>query len=265
MKTNLLTIDGKEKSKIDLPKCFSQSIREDIVVKVLESKKIKQPYAPSPVAGKQASASGKLVHRRHVWKSQYGRGMSRIPRKQMSRKGTQFNWVGAFAPSTRGGRRTHPPKVISMINTLKINKKELQIALISAISATADAKKISQKYQTLNDIKIKNLPLVVESNITKLKIKNLLESLKKILGNELFEVAIQKKIIRSGKGKARGRKYKKNAGLLLVLGEKESLKTSIIDVANTRNIGVNDLAKGGLGRLTIYTEEAIKSLGEKFK
>ena len=32
-----------------------------------------------------------------------------------------------------------------------------------------------------------------------------------------------------------------------------------------KNLGVNDLAKGGLGRITIYTEEAIKELGEKLK
>ena len=115
-KANILNIDGKKVKEIELPKCFSQPIREDIVAKVVEIKKQKQPYGPSPVGGKQSSASGKIVHRRHVWKSGYGRGQSRIPRKTMSRRGTQFNWVGAEVPNTRGGRRAHPPKAASMIN-----------------------------------------------------------------------------------------------------------------------------------------------------
>lgn len=259
MKTKILTIDGKEKGTIELPKCFSEKIREDIVAKVFEAKKHKQPYGPSLVAGKQAAASGKLVHRRHVWKSQYGRGMSRIPRKSLSRRGTQFNWVGAEVPNTRGGRRAHPPKPWAMINTKKINKKEFKIALVSAISATANAKKVGDKYERIKDAK--NVPFVVESKIINLKTKELISSVKKILG-DLFEVALSKKKVRSGKGKLRGRKYKQNAGLLIVVGKDEKLKANAFETANAKNLGINDLARGGVGRLVIYTENAIKNLGE---
>ena len=90
------------------------------------------------------------------------------------------------------------------------------------------------------------------------------QSLKKILGEKLFEVAIKKKKIRSGRGKLRGRKYKSNAGLLIVIGKNEKLKTNAFDVASTKTLSVIDLAKGGAGRLTIYTEEAIKDLNERF-
>ena len=259
MKTKILTVDGKEKGIIELPKCFSHLIREDIVTRVLEIKKQKQPYGASPVGGKQASASGKIVHRRHVWKSGYGRGQSRIPRKSLSRKGTQFNWVGAEVPNTRGGRRAHPPKPVSMINVKKINKKEMRVALMSAISATANAKKISDKYERIKQVK--EVPFVVESKIVGLKTKELISGMKKILG-DLFEVALKKKKIRAGKGKLRGRKYKTNAGLLIVVGKDEKLKANAFDVANVKNLSVNDLAKGGVGRLTVYTENAIKDLGE---
>ena len=78
-----------------MPNFFSAKIRDDIVSKILEAKKNKQPYAPSPVAGKQHAARGKVVHRRHVWRSGYGKGISRVPRKIMSRRGEQFNWVAA--------------------------------------------------------------------------------------------------------------------------------------------------------------------------
>jgi large subunit ribosomal protein L4e len=263
MKTKLLDINGKEKGKIDLPKCFSAKVREDIVAKVIEIKKVKQPYAPSPVAGKQHSASGILIHQRKVWKSQYGKGISRIPRKIMTRKGSQFNWVGAEVSNTRGGRRPHPPKVMSMVNRLKVNKKELKIALESALSATIDAKFIVKRYATLKDKKIENVSFVVESKLATLKAKELVSSLKKILGENLFGLAVQKKSIRSGKGKLRGRKYKSNAGLLLVIGNKEKLKTTAFEVVSAKKLGVNDLASGGVGRLTVYTEEAIKNLGEK--
>ncbi len=265
MKAKLLDINGKEKSKIDLPKCFEQKIREDIVMKVVEAKKKEQPFAPSPVAGKQHSASGILIHRRKVWKSQYGKGMSRIPRKIMSRKGSQFTWVGAEVPNVRGGKRAHPPKVLSRVNYPIINKKELKIALTSALSATTNGDIISKRYERLNDAKIENLPLIVESKITNLKVKDLITSLKKILGNSLFELALQEKQTRSGRGKRRGRKYKSNAGLLIVIGNKEKLKTTRVEIIDTASLGVTDLAKGKIGRLTLYTEEAIKELGEKLK
>jgi large subunit ribosomal protein L4e len=265
MKTTILDITGKKTKEIELPKVFSVPVREDLIAKVLEIKKIQQPYGPSPVAGKQVSASGKIVHRRHVWRSGYGRGISRIPRKIISRRGSQFNWIGAEISSTRGGRRAHPPKVISMANTLKINKKEGKTALASAISATANKKITSQKYQKITEKDLKELPIIVESKISDLKTKELNKSLKDILGKKMFEILSKRKTIRKGRGKGRGRKYKTNAGLLLVLGKNEIMKTNLIEIKNIQNLGIEDLSKGGPGRITIYTEQAIKDLGERFK
>jgi len=265
MKTKILDIQGKEKSSIELPKAFEKKIREDIVAKVLEAKKTRQPYGPSPVAGKQHSAKGKLIHRRHVWRSGYGRGQSRVPRKIFSQKGIKFNWEAAEVPQAKGGMRAHPPKVISMVKFKKINKKELKIAFESALSATADGKKIAKKYSRLKNKKIEKVPFVAESKIVTLKAKDLTKSVKQILGKDLFEVAIQKKKIRSGKGKLRGRKYKSNAGLLLVVGKEEKLKTTAFDVVPANKLNVTHLAQGGMGRLTIYTENAIKYFGEKLK
>ena len=94
---------------------------------------------------------------------------------------------------------------------------------------------------------------------------NLISSLRKILGKQLFELALPKKKVRAGIGKMRGRKYKKNAGLLLIIGNKEKLKANVFDIANTGKLSVNDLAKGGSGRLTLYTEQSIKELGKRFK
>ena len=265
MKTNILDINGKKLKEIKLPSFFSSEIREDLIAKILEIKKTKQPYAPSLLAGKQDSASGKIRHRRHVWKTHYGKGISRIPRKIMSKKGSQFVWIGSTVPQARGGKRAHPPKILSMINTKKTNKKELQKALISAISATANEREVKKKYAKLKNSEIKNLPFVVESKIISLKTKELIGSVKKILGIVLFEIALKKKNIRSGKGKLRGRKYKTNAGLLIVTGKNEKLKINSFEVVSVKNLSIIDLAKGGQGRLTIYTEQAILDLEEKLK
>ncbi|MEX0921016.1 MAG: 50S ribosomal protein L4 [Candidatus Pacearchaeota archaeon] len=263
-KTEVIGINGKKTKEISLPSVFSKPIRNDIVSKVLEAEKSMQPYSPSPTGGKQHSASGKIIHRRHVWKSGYGRGMSRIPRKIHSRRGSQFNWVGAEVASTRGGRRAHPPKSISMINTKKINKKEMNLALISAISSTANKKEVALKYGNIDEKELRNLPIVIDSKLVSLKTKDFLLNVKKILGENIFSNLSRKRKVRSGRGKMRGRKYKKNAGLLLVTGNDEKFKSNAIDSRNINTVNVVDLAKGGPGRLTLYTEKAIGDLEERF-
>ncbi len=265
MKTQILDISGKKLKDMELPEFFSYPVREDIIAKVLEAKKKWQPYSPSLVAGKQHAASGKIVHRRHVWRSGYGRGISRVPRKIMSRKGSQFNWVGAEVSAMRGGRRAHPPKVAAMINPLKINKKEEKMAIFSSLSATANKKQISSRYKRINEKDLRELPIVVESKIINLKAKELIESIKKILGENVFEIFSGKKEVRSGRGKGRGRKYKNRASILIVVGKNEKMKTNSLSVKNAENLGVSDLAEGGPGRVAIYTEQAIKDLQEKFK
>ena len=121
MKLQVLNKEGRKVKEMDT-KLFEEPVRIDIISKVLEAEKLKQPFANKFRAGMDRSASGNVRHRRHVWKSHYGRGMSRIPRMTMSRRGTQFNWVGAIVPFARGGRRAHPPK--GSTGLVKINRKE---------------------------------------------------------------------------------------------------------------------------------------------
>ena len=255
-KIQILDINGKKKSEITT-KLFEEPIREDIIFKVVEAERIWHPNAPKFEAGMARSASGIQRKRRKVWKSDRGKGLSRLPRKIMWRRGTQFSWVGAIVPSTRGGRRAHPPK--GGVNLKKINKRELVKALFSALTYISSDKELQKKYITLADKKIEiSLPIVVEEKFLALKTKETLESLKKILGN-LYGVAIQKKSIRAGIGKLRGRKNKKNAGLLLVIGKTEEKQIKGIEVVNANDLMVTDLAVNG-ARLTMFTEKAIKEL-----
>ena len=50
-----------------------------------------------------------------------------------------------------------------------------------------------------------------------------------------------------------------------MVGNKENIKTKTFEIIKAKELGVVDLAKGGLGRLTFYTEGAIKDLQEKLK
>ena len=260
MKVQILDINGKKIKEITT-NLFEEPLREDLIFKIIEAEKIKHPSSPRYRAGMDRSASGNLSHRRHVWKSDRGRGLSRIPRKIFWRRGTQFSWEGAIIPSAKGGRRAHPPKGPSKL--IKINKKEIKKALFSALTYTNSINELKKKYSSLKNEKIKvNLPLIVEDKILKLKTKEFLESLKKIL-KELYVISIQKKSIRAGIGKMRGRKYKKNAGLLMVVGEKEEIKIKNINVVRASELTITDLANNG-ARLTLFTENAIKDL-EKIK
>ena len=255
MKSILYDIKGKKKSEIKLPGVFSSKIREDIVRKYLETERFIQPYSNSPMAGKKHSASGTISHKRHDWKGHYGKGISRIPRKTMWRRGTQFMWIGAEISSTRGGRRAHPPKGIG--KEKKINKKEILIAMNSSFASTADKNHILNRYSSLEKINLP-VPFIIESKLEKMKVKDILTSLKNILG-DLYPLVLKKKSVRAGKGKLRGRKYKSNAGFLIVTGKDEKLKISGLDIRSFDEISISDLYP--LGRFVIYTEKAILEMG----
>lgn len=253
-KIQVLDTEGKKTKEITT-ELFEEPIREDLIFKVIEAEKTRQAYRPRQYAGMDRSASGNVAHKRHSWGTDRGRGMPRIPKKTMWRRGTQFSWIGAIIPSVRGGRRAHPPH--GDIPNKKINKKELKKVLFSALSYVSSLEELKKKYASLTDKKIElKLPLVVEDKLLQLKTKEFFVSLNKILG-EMYSVAIQNRNIRSGKGKLRGRKYKKNAGALLVIGIEEKAKIQGIDVLNANELNIADLADGG-ARLTIFTEKAIK-------
>ena len=261
MKTKLFDKTGKEKGSVDLPKNFSVKIREDILSRVFEAQKgiYAQAYGSMKGAGTQYSASGIIKKRRHDWKASYGKGISRVPRKVMSRHGASFNWIGATVSNTRGGRRPHAPR--SEKNPFKkINKKELLIAINSALAGTINAKFLEKKYGR----KIES-GFVFDDEILKVKTKDFIASIKIVFG-DAFGSVLKHKFIRIGIGKMRGRKYKSNAGLLFVLGNEEKMKQKGIEIVNVKDLTVKDLSPNGEpGRLVCYTEKAVSEIGGRFR
>jgi large subunit ribosomal protein L4e len=252
MKSELYTKTGSSKGSVDLPKIFESKVREDIVAKYFEVDKTSQPYSPDKRAGRKHSASGTISHKRHDWKGHYGKGISRIPRKTMWRRGTQFFWIGAEISSTRGGRRAHGPKGIG--KEKKINKKEVEKAMSSGFSATASKDYVLERYATLKEIK--EVPRVIEELPE--KTKDLILVLKKLYPG-IDNLVLKSKEIRAGRGKLRGRKYKSNAGVLIVKGSEEKVGMKGFDIKAVDEVRIGDLYP--LGRITLYTQKALEDLG----
>ena len=253
MKATLYGSKGEKKSQIELPKIFDSKVRADIVQKYFEAAKERQPYAPAEEAGRRHSASGRIRHIRHKWRAAYGKGISRVPRKTMWRRGTQFYWVGAEVSGTRGGRRSLPPKLNRRVK--KTNLQEIKMAMDSAFAATANKAFIISRYSTMDDIS--SVPAVIES-LPK-KTKELIEALKNIFGSA-YNLVLKAKSVRAGLGKRRGRKYKSNAGLLIVTSDEEDERFKGLDIKPASELKIEDLYP--LGRLTLYTKKAIEEIAK---
>ena len=135
MKLKIFTKEGTEKGSIEMPERFRETPRKDLVKRAVLAIQARNrtPYGAYPEAGKRYSSF--VSKRRRDYKGTYGIGQSRTPRKALSRNGTRFNWVGAFAPQTVGGRQSHPPKA-SKIWVQKLNEQENRKAIRSALAAT---------------------------------------------------------------------------------------------------------------------------------
>lgn len=260
MKAKIISADGKEKGSLDLPKNFSSQIRKDIILKVFEAQKREQPYGTLFGAGAGYSASGISRKKRHEWKVTYGKGISRVPRKIMSRHGSSFNWVGATTAAARGGRTAHPPRV-EKNQFRKINKKELIVAINSCLSATKEPKFIEKNYGG----KVSSLPIVFSQDVLSMKTKDFFALLKKLFGENIDKI-LKTKSLRSGKGKYRGRKYKTSLGMLVILGKDEEMKRKGVGIVKVEDLEISDISlNGNPGRFVAYTENAIKEIGERWK
>ena len=261
MKLNILDQTNSKTGEINLPSQFEEEFRPDLIhraVLVIQSHK-KQSYAASKTAGKRSSA--KLSRRRRDYRGSYGIGISRVPRKIMTRRGMRMNWVGAFAPGTVGGRRAHPPKS-EKIWWKKINSKEKAKAIRSAIAATIMKDVVAERGHLIPS----NYPFILDDKFESInKTNEIVDTFKRLgLENELERV--KEKKIRAGKGKSRGRKYLKKKGPLIVVSKTDKLSRAAanipgIDVVEVKSLNAELLAPGAkAGRMVLWTNAAINIL-----
>jgi len=264
MELAIKTPTNADEGKKKLPAQFAEPVRADLIKRAVEAiwSHDRQPYATDPRAGKKAAA--KLSRRRRKYKTSYGHGISRVPRKILSRNGTQMMWVAAFAPGTVKGRRAHPPTIAKEWSQ-KINDQERRKAIRSALAASVDKKLVANRGHALPQA----FPFIISNAFEALdKTQAVADALHK-LGLEQELSRSGKKKIRAGRGKSRGRKYKTSTGPLIVVGGdckllKAAQNIGGIDVCAVNRLNTSLLAPGAVpGRLTLYTANAIDKLDKE--
>jgi large subunit ribosomal protein L4e len=247
MNATVRDLNGDDAGEIDLPAVFDTPFRPDLIQRAVVSAQAnrKQAYGADPFAGMRTPAESMGS----------GRGMAHVPRE---------NGQGRRVPQTVGGRKAHPPKA-EKDQGKRINDKERQLAVRSAIAATADADLVADRgHQFDSNLE---LPLVVSDEFEELvKTKEVVAFLEAVGVDADIERADERKV-RAGRGKTRGRKYTRPKSILFVTSEEPSKAARNLagaDVATAANVSAEDLAPGTHpGRLTVWTESALAEVAER--
>ena len=262
---NVYGLDGKVKGGVDLPEVFNTQFRPDIIRKAVNSAQANR---------RQAYGPGKMAGMRHaVAQLGKGRGAARVQR-------LTSGGAAAESPPNVGGRRAHPPKPEKNW-TEKINKKERTMALNSAIAATGKYDMVKARgHKVTEDMTI---PLIVSDDFEVLFDKitkdydkqNKRPAYTKETVEVLLALGLENEMTRAkdgvhqraGRGKMRGRRLKKPKSVLFVVDDMDKARKCVgnlpgVDVITPAKLNVELLAPGGdPGRLTVYTEKALATLG----
>ncbi|MFB0501099.1 MAG: 50S ribosomal protein L4 [Candidatus Bathyarchaeia archaeon] len=248
MSAKVFDLKGKQVGKVSLAPIFKIPTRPDVIkrsVVAIRSHRF-QPQGRDILAGKRTTAESRGV----------GLGIARVAR--LKGRGQR----AAFIPFAVGGRATHPPVVEKKIKK-KIPRKEMRLALRSAVAATASKEVVASRGHMIDDVP--DFPLVVVDEIQGLKKTKEVEEVFIHIGvwPDIFRVKESRKV-RAGKGKMRGRKMKQAVGPLLVISKNEGIAEAArnlpgVDIASVDNLNVELLAPGTHpGRLTIWTSSAFE-------
>lgn len=242
-------LEGKLGGEIPLPSVFGTGLRLDLIRKasLAEQSHRFQAQGRNIMAGKRTTAESFGV----------GRGISRVPR--VGGHGG-LSGTGAFAPGTVGGRSAFPPVTAKELVKL-INRKERRLALKSAIAASGSVDIVRKRGHRFDPDK--TTPLVVNDEIEKI-------SKSSDARRFLSSIGVWDDIIRVRKSKRIRAGARVHAvGPLIVLADDKSAKRALrnfegISVAKMDDLSVELLAPGTHpGRLTIWSESAVKRLSEK--
>ena len=169
-------LDGSVKDEMKLPKVFSFEHRPDVIqraVLAIQSNK-RQAYGVNPLAGKRTAAHYHGV--KATYASMKNREIARMAR--IHGEGPPGLILTArFVPQARKGREAHPPKV-EKIWLQKINNKERELAIKSAIAATSLKDLVLERGHKVSEI---DLPIVISDEIEKIAKTKELEKLLLIL------------------------------------------------------------------------------------
>ncbi len=265
MKASVLSLDGKKLKEISLPTVFETEVDSGLIKRAvlsMQSARI-QPKGPSRMAGRNYTAEYIGLRTKPNVHRTINIGRARLPRL----KNRRYIISGNVAKVSQAvhGPKAHPLKKEKRVKE-KINKKERKLAVESAIAATANPELIKKRGHKFDESL--ELPLIVEKKVEDLdKTRKVKEILAKLNVWQDIERVRRGRKRRAGKGKRRGRKYKKVKSLLIVVEKGDKLYKAArniegVNVSRVKELNAELLAPGTLpGRLTIWSESAIKALG----
>src|ERR1051325_452118 len=205
IQAKLYQMDGIESGTIDLPAIFRTPYRYDVIHKAYVNlvSHSYQRQGRYPMAGEVVSAESRNT----------GLGIARIARA----KGEGFSRAGQAAgvASIRQGRVAHPPESWKKIYK-KLNDKEKQLALCSAIAATARKDLVERRGHRVSNIS--SFPIIVSNDIEDIsKTKDLLKLLNALgLKDELHRLDISRKP-QSGTARRRGRRGRSAVSAIIII------------------------------------------------
>jgi len=267
MKASVLSIEGKALKQVELPQAFEEEIDFNLIkraVLAIRSAKRKS-YGANPRAGRTNTAE--YIGARHYPTPMrtINTGRARKPRLR-NRRYLLYGRVAGIA-GVVGGPKAHAPESRKDLRE-RINKKEKQKATRSALAATAVKEIVKKRGHVFNESIVKELPVIVEEKFEDLKkAKQVAAALESLGLMQDVERAKSKKQVRAGKGKHRGRKYKKRKSLLIIVSKpklpviKAARNLEGVNITPASFLNAELLAPGArAGRLTLITEPALKEL-----
>jgi large subunit ribosomal protein L4e len=249
----------KEKSAtLPMPQVLATPLRPDLVryVHTNMSKNKRQAYAVGHKVGYETAAES--------WGT--GRAVARIPR--VPGGGTHRAGQAAFGNQARGGGMFCPTKTWRRWHR-RVNVHQKRHAVVSALAASSLPPLVMARGHRIGAVA--ELPLVVSDGIESVqKTKTAVEALKKLGCGEELQRVIDSKKVRAGKGKMRNRRYTMRRGPLVIYNEDNGIVRAFrnipgVETACVTRLNLLKLAPGGnFGRFIIWTEGALKKVGEMY-
>ncbi len=255
MDANIYGLDGNVSGKIALPHVFLHEFREDIVRRALLSEQslMYQPQGHAVMAGLNTTAVyvGKYSGYRR------GRHMGIAIRPRQKLAGGAMGDVRRI-PSSVKGKRAHPHKIEKRLDE-QINKKEYLIAIISAISGSANHAMVAQRH-TVD----KKVPFILDDKIEHIaKASELLKVLES-LGLAADLERSHKPQLRKGAARKVNKRHFRNSVLIVTRPgskvEKAGRNIPGVDVCSIDALTIAKLAPGAHPRLAIWSKGAAESI-----
>ncbi|MFA9502620.1 50S ribosomal protein L4 [Natrinema thermotolerans] len=250
MDATVRNLDGSDADTIELPAVFETQYRPDLIARAVRAAQAnrKQDYGSDEFAGLRTPAES----------FGSGRGMAHVPRQEGRAR---------RVPQAVKGRKAHPPKA-EKDQSESINTKAKKLAVRSAIAATTDAELVAERGHEFDEDA--EIPVVVDDEFEDLqKTREVVDFLEAAGLADDIERADEGRSVRSGQGKARGRKYKTPTSILFVTASETGPSRAArnlagADVTTAAEVNAEDLAPGAQpGRLTVWTESALEEVAER--